>query len=536
VRSFWRFFGLGILCSFPALAQGTDPYKDGALGGIPYIMRDDFGRTFPYVNVYRSDLYREYLQAKQRNESTQGKTYEWQLPASTLEGTREVARDLLLAWQRLEERTYQHVLHKLNYMFGVSELLCLAKKAVWGAFQNQMKLNPRLPEVSTSAIPSYFPEGYRPGLPERQAAASTAFRMDWYSYYYAQSFRVHPDDFCDRLGDGILPIALFIPGFKVVLGDAELFKSPGYPWPFIWDRDEFEHRARVAIEDAASNYLTDYIKDAAQVVSTPRPNPSNFNLGSLNGFFEGLARGDVAAGADPKIYIPTFWTAHEVGAGVVTTPVISPIPKADLLTNLQKTVDAVNQANLGEDKLNAAKWPYYLNAFNGLTKRLGLQMSLPSVGTGALEALKSLAGLQYRSNIVRGIWPLEEIKRWFPPTLPQIHEALGYSTYFQVFAKPELTILPDPGAEPKGDYAMNVFLHSIHLWNIAFIIDLSCGIPPCIYPDPLSIFPIPIAPYVIPYAGPRYYWDWVSIPDGYPIPRVKGEPKTPPLPLPGVRR
>jgi hypothetical protein len=36
--------------------------------------------------------------------------------------------------------------------------------------------------------------------------------------------------------------------------------------------------------------------------------------------------------------------------------------------------------------------------------------------------------------------------------------------------------------------------------------------------------PIPVAPYVLPFAGERTYWGWVSVPEGYEIPRVKGQP------------
>jgi hypothetical protein len=36
--------------------------------------------------------------------------------------------------------------------------------------------------------------------------------------------------------------------------------------------------------------------------------------------------------------------------------------------------------------------------------------------------------------------------------------------------------------------------------------------------------PIPVPPYVLPFAGERTYWGWVSVPEGYEIPRVKGQP------------
>jgi len=507
----------------PALAQ--DKYRDGPLSGIPYLVRDDFGRTYPYVNVYRSDRYREYLRQKTADPSSRPAIdYEWRLPVSTLEGTRDVARRMLLAWQRLEERTYQHVMHKLSYVPGATELLCEAKKLGWGIVEDSMKLNPETPEAKVSTLPQHFPEGYAPPLESQKAASDGALRLDWYSYYYVHNFRVHPDDFCDNISG---EMTIFIPGIKLKFPPDIEITTPGYPWPLFWTEEAYRNNAMSGVREASANYTPDYVRDVYEAVATPK---IEIDLASLGKAFESLLKGDFGSiGTEPKIYIPIYWTSHEVGAGVTTAPVIKMTPSVGIVEDVRQIMDKIVVRSRFQDRLlETAKWAYYVNSFRDIARRLGISISLPPVADAAANAIKTIGGFQYRSEIVKGIWPLEELKRWFPPTLPQIHESLGYTTYFQAFAKPELTMLPDPGADwGPGEFAITAFMRSIHIWNIAFVTDFNCGIPPCVYPDPASIFPIPIAPYVITYAGPRYYWDWVSVPDGYPIPRVKGVPLLP---------
>jgi hypothetical protein len=88
-----------------------------------------------------------------------------------------------------------------------------------------------------------------------------------------------------------------------------------------------------------------------------------------------------------------------------------------------------------------------------------------------------------------------------------------------------------------GEYAGVAFVRSLHIWNVPFIVDydnpaavITVPFPPfviiipSVYPDFENVRPIFIPPYEIFYAGPRYYYDWVSVPESYPVPRVKGTP------------
>jgi hypothetical protein len=495
-------------------SSGGDPYTLGPASGLPWYKPEQVVRgKVPYVAVYRYDLFR----FAQENPEARI-PYEWHLPLSTLEATRSVAWGLILAWQRLEERTYWHTLARINYQAGVSERRCEALDSLVHLYGDIFRGDK--PEVSVGVAPEHLPAGFRPPLPFVSAAAEGNFRMERYTYYYVGGTGIYSWEYCDALGAGDLPIYPYKPGFCVKMFGRRVYCTPRYPEPFYIDMEEFKGRARRGMTHAATAYVADYERAVANLA---RP------WGNLTGFAEALVQGRVR---DPEIFAPADWSGALLGSGALVAPVIRLAEFSDVKGDLEAIWDTIRRARYGDDDLNRLKELYFVPSFKGLLSRIGLAgaIPLPQVAEVArVQALDLLQGPRYRSEVSRGIWPLEEVKRWFPPSRPEVHEALGYATYFQVFGKMDFTTLPDPRARwGTAEYAGVTFLRSLHIWNVPLIFDFDGPLGlrpiPVVYPDPFNIYPIFIPPYVIFYSGPRYYYDWVSVPEGYPIPRVRGTP------------
>jgi hypothetical protein len=503
-------------------SQDQDPYAPGAASGLPWYKPEEVLKgKVPYIAVYRYDLFQSGLKNPQARVP-----YEWHLPLSTLEGSRAVALDLIRAWQRLEERTYWHVLSRINYQFGASQARCFANDLIRDWFKGAFRADK--PEAKVGVAPEHLPSVFNPPLALPPVASDGTFRMEWYTYFYGGGTALSSSEYCDDLGNGDLPIYPYMPGFCVKALGLK-FCTPGYPDPLYLDMAEFKGRARRGMEHAAKAYIPDYEKDVLNAVK-PR--------GDLMGFANALSQGSVR---DPEIFAPTDWSGALLGSGALLTPVVRLVGLPKVKDDLEAVWKAIRDARYADGDLNKVKELYFVPSLQALLSRAGLGgiLALPQVAEGArVQVLSLFQGSKYRSQVARGIWPLEELKRWFPPSRPEVHEALGYTTYFQVFGKLDFTPLPDPGARwSPGEYAGVSFVRSLHIWNVPLIIDYDNPVAvivvpfppfviiiPSVYPDFENVRPIFIPPYVIFYAGPRYYYDWVSVPEGYPIPRVKGTP------------
>jgi len=494
--------------------SGDDPYTLGPASGLPWYKPEQVVKgKVPYVAVYRYDLFRH---AQENPEARI--PYEWHLPLSTLEATRSVALGLIHAWQRLEERTYWHVLARINYQAGFSEARCEMLDLYTHLYADIFRAEK--PEVSVGVAPEHLPAGFKPPLPLVPAAADKTFRMERYTYYYIGGTGIKSVEYCDGLGAGDLPIYPYTPGF-CVKRFGQKFCTPNYPEPLYIDMEEFKGRARRGMAHAARAYVADY---EGAVVNIVRP------WGDLMGFARAFAQGRLQ---DPEIFAPADWSGALLGSGAVVAPVVRLVEFANVKDDLEAIWNTIRNARYDDNELNRVKELYFAPSFKGLLSRIGLSgaVALPQVAeVTRAQTLDLLKGPRYRSEVSRGIWPLEEVKRWFPPSRPEVHEALGYTTYFQVFGKMDFTVLPDPKAAwGTSEYGPVVFVRSLHIWNVPFIFDFDSpsGIPrvvPVVYPDVFNIRPIFIPPYMIFYFAPRYYYDWVSVPEGYPIPRVKGTP------------
>jgi hypothetical protein len=109
-------------------ALGAEPrYEDWTkyLLSVPdYRLEQILKGKWPYLEVLRKDRFQDYQKGKcdpTKGQDCSGRlpwaeaqAHEFYLPLSSLEATREVARDLRRAWQRFEERYYWRVITELN--------------------------------------------------------------------------------------------------------------------------------------------------------------------------------------------------------------------------------------------------------------------------------------------------------------------------------------------------------------------------------------------------------------------------------------
>jgi hypothetical protein len=139
-----------------------------------------------------------------------------------------------------------------------------------------------------------------------------------------------------------------------------------------------------------------------------------------------------------------------------------------------------------------------------------------------------------------GLWKFEEAKRWLSPSSLPVYESFGYATFFQAANFLEVTTVPDIrnidlSSVNLGNWiswAWNQLSRLVVYWHVPITIDARVEYcPPCVlaYPSlPLEgpVQPLGVPPYVLPFALERTHWRWVSVPEGYEVPGVRGAPYT----------
>jgi hypothetical protein len=130
--------------------------------------------------------------------------------------------------------------------------------------------------------------------------------------------------------------------------------------------------------------------------------------------------------------------------------------------------------------------------------------------------------------VAPGLWRFEELKRAFPVTNPLLQRLFGYSSFFAAWSQFDVTFIPDPTADwaNPGEFALAAISRLIGFWHLPLRINI------VFYPPWVEVTPdIPrymlLPPYFLPFAGERIYWGWFNVPEGYPIPLVKGKPGDP---------
>lgn len=578
-----------------ALASSGPKYEDWTkylLSAPDYRLEQVLKGRWPYVEVLRKDRWREYQRGscdpQKDPQGCQGRlpwneaqAHEFRLPLSSLEATQEVAKDLRRAWQRFEERYYWRVITELN------------NPAFWFAYcavgLKGPDLDPPLPpfrlNIPSEAVDTAFLGKLTPFNPGGMASAGL-HGLD----RYLPVPQIPRDDFCDDLGMGLLPI-MYIPGFKALIQGTEIFRTPGYPSKPLWF-NEAEANARVerAMKRAMERYYPEYLREVAEILLKPRPSdPASF-LGSL-----GLT--DYRNLGAPKVYLPVPWQGHLLNGGAVVAPVYTELVPRDpqVLWNqvqtlwdtyrrlIDRTGSELEKVYLYVHFYRSVRTLFDSKAFYGIpgiadTLKQGvirlveaplrtLTQGIP-VLKGCTGSMDDLAGCAARAlmtvdGAVRmgndltgltggspqnepikgtkespGLWKFEEAKRWFPPASLPVHEAFGYTTFFQAMNLLEVTNIPDMrnvdlsqvNLSNWASFAWGQLSRLIVYWHVPITIDVRVEYcPPCVlaYPSlPLEgpAQPLGVPPYTLPFVGERAHWRWVSVPEGYEVPGVKGSP------------
>jgi len=587
-----------IVLPFLALALASSPgpqYPDWTqylLSAPDYRLDQVLKVRWPYVEVLRKDRLREYQRGpcdpakdpggcRDRMPWPQAQAHEFRLPLSSLEATREVARDLRKAWQRFEERYYWRVITELN------------NPAFWFAYCAVGLKGPDLmpsAELVDILVPS---EALDPALKDKLPADTnwgkwaSAGKHRLENYYPVP--QIPREDFCDDLGMNLLPI-MYIPGFKILIQGQEIFRTPGYPSRPLWF-NEAEANARVerAMQHVWERYYPQYLEETSRILLTPRPSdPASF-LSSL-----GLT--DYRNLGAPKVYLPVPWQGHLLGGGAVVAPVYTELVPRDprRLENELRQINfwmhyVVNKAGSELEKLYAYVHFYRalerlfnskavfgipgmdavkaaLRSFLDRAVRITLG-AIPATRacTGDLDAVMSCAtrALMGVDALIKagkdvayltggkpmgepikgerespGLWKFEEAKRWLPPSSLPVYEAFGYTTFFQAMNLLEVTNIPDMrnldlSKVDLGNwagFAWSQLSRLIVYWHVPITVDIRVEYcPPCVlaYPSlPLEgpAQPLGVPPYTLPFAAERTHWRWVSVPEGYEIPGVRGTP------------
>lgn len=487
-----------ILTLLGGLVWGQDFSKDEYLHSFPDQRLELFPLQWPYLGVTR----------KSRVADCQGTnprcTYEWRLPYSTIEASQHVARDLRRAWQRFEERYWWRVQTALNQP-SFPLIYCMMGV-------DMGPLEPPLPKIHVEAQEELFPQNYSLPLPSRSAASKGQHRLDDYVKLGPQ---VPKEDFCDDLQVDLFP--MIIPPFCIELGDLK-WCTEGYPDKPLWfNEDRARQYVEAAIQHSFSKYFPEYQLEVLQRL---------------------LPKIDLGNGS---VWAPLNWEAHLSGQGAILAAVAN-INPFSIPQSLQEIVNLINDARFSDGLLDTLRLPYYSRSLFSLLKvaPFGDTVSqlcriIMGCAEGVLEqalrtagATADLSGLQ--KPFAPGFWQLEQLKRYFPPSHPIIQEVFGYASFFQIYNKFEVGSIPDPNAEWKdfGEYTIAQGLRTLGYWFVPLRLRTEMNsFPPTviILPDTPRMHLVP--PYILPYAVERTHYSWVSVPEGYLIPRVKGLPGLP---------
>lgn len=317
---------------------------------------------------------------------------------------------------------------------------------------------------ATPDVTVHVPDGLvEPSL--RSAIPSSPPKTDLFLDNYWPIPQVENTDFCDDLSMSIVPI-MFIPGFCINLLGADVICTPDFPKPIWFNDNEAARRVQDAIVHAHTRYLSEYQEDAIKA----------------------LTPGEHALFAVP-------WRSNLPGDGAFVAPVFNESLDPSPFTDLGSRASSALGGLLG---VNATA--YYLSSI-ARAPTLNLLTPETTGNTGA-------------DTDRPGVWKLEEFKRLLPPSNPTFMERVGYASLFEAWNEMTATILPEPNWAKV--------LRAIVYWavGIRIVVDFTtCGV--CPVPVPYAV---PVAPHLLPFVGPRMLWGWVSVPEGYDIPRVKGTP------------
>ncbi|MDP9766133.1 hypothetical protein [Deinococcus enclensis] len=289
-------------------------------------------------------------------------------------------------------------------------------------------------------------------------------RLDSYGLFP----KVRNGDYCD----GVSPRLdfMYLAGTCNYLGAVRLFciegtqntLNPAAPRPLWFRYDLALQRIQGAIEHAHKVYLPEYVADVTKALA-------------------------------PTVkWWPLMWTGLD---DAVVAPVMT------LKPDMNGVLDEARKAgNALGSPFQATAQPYYLQGLSGPPAQLLRVHQLPG-GKDDLDV-----------NNPPGVWKLEEFKRRFPPNAAPLYERFGYVHLFQAWNEMVTTLLP----ETVSAKAARQMIYQAT--GIYYYVHDSTAIP---VPAPILISEYAAG---LPYAGPKTHFTWVSLPEGYPVPRVQGRP------------
>jgi hypothetical protein len=328
--------------------------------------------------------------------------------------------------------------------------------------------SPSLPDLRVSVPRANVPSKFEPSMD--YSVRDQQFNLD----DYVPLPKVNKDDYCDDLNLEFLPF-MYVPGFCIYLFGQKIIctedlgltdpnaNSSGTD-PVWFNYDEAIKRVLRAIKRAHTKYLAEYQVDAMKA----------------------LLPGD----KHPLLFM-TPWSSQLPDDGALVSPVMNlDIDPSQFVSLAQTATDKLS----GLESANAFAY-YFQDLFRSPTLNLNL-----------------LPGRTDRVGSPPGLWRLEELKRWLKPSSLPYYERMGYTSFYQAWNQLDTVILPEPTLA-KALRPLIFFAVGLDIYIDVAGISLSG-----------SLAPIPVAPFLLPFAGPRMYADWVSVPEGYDVPRVKNVP------------
>lgn len=317
------------------------------------------------------------------------------------------------------------------------------------------------PNLVVNVETSMFPKELAGKIPERQP--DDRLNMD----SYGPVPQVPNKDYCAGLNMEFA--IMYLPGTCIYLGSAKLFCIEGNtpslnllaPKPINFRSDLAVQRVRKAIEEAHTTYLKEYAQDVLKAL------------------------------APSAKFFPLPWSSLD---GAVVAPTMSLKPDVAFLKNNSQEA----ASRLG-GIFQATTYPYYFQGLSG-----------PSV---ALRAHL----LPQRGDVLGvpgppGVWKLEEFKRRWPVNNPAMYERFGYTNLFESWSETKPRLLPEAAsAKPLRQMIYLASGGNVYLPKIV----------PVPVPAPMLIEPFAAG---LPYTGPKARFSWVSVAEGYEVPRVKGNP------------
>lgn len=457
-----------VLGPLPTLPSVDDKLAEAAakVGGSSapnYAQLNQFLFHFPDTRL--ETLPRAKIPYLSLNDTAKDGANEWIVPYSQESGSVTAATGMRAAWQRFEDRYYWRANLELNNpaLYLTNCLVDLNMGLQTRTVQSRVTVAPN--EVGTDPkISGKYPFS----TPE-------SLKLDTYLPFP----QVHNSDYCEGMTVNLIPEipVMYLPGVCFTIlgtptgvcieGDKTSITNPLAPAPIYFNMNEARRRLADAVAKAHTDYLLEYQGDVISAL---------FNKNN-------------------KYFFPLPWQSLLPGNGAVIAPVmnqqVSPKPVMDLANRVRQTYQADPETRLFA--LNS--YPYF---FQNLVRSPTL----------------SLHALPTRKDVLKsppGVWLYEEYKRLLPPTNLPFQEQFGYTTFFQAYNEPKVALLPEDVA--------GKLMHPILYYATGVLQDLS-GFS-VILPQPIRI-----SEYMagLPFVGPQARYDWKSVPEGYAIPRVKGQP------------